>query len=108
MSINTNNLDKAPTLTKVLLFTASVYPFLGTSSSKNRIGEVIVSVLASNVMDYGFESRLDLNKDYKIGVCCCLSVKHTTLRSKSKYWLARNQDNMSAWSDMSTRGLLFP
>ena len=92
----------------VLLFTASVYPFLDTSSSNNRIGDVIVSVLASNVMDYGFESRLDLTKDYTIGICCCLSVKHTTLRSKSKYWLARNQDNMSAWSDMSTRGLLFP
>jgi hypothetical protein len=26
---------------------------------------------------------------------------------KGKYWLARNKDNVSKWSDMSTRGLLF-
>ena len=29
------------------------------------------------------------------------------LRIKSKDWLARNQDNVSKWSDMSIRGLLF-
>ena len=29
------------------------------------------------------------------------------LRRKSKDWLARNQDNVSEWGDMSTRGLLF-
>jgi hypothetical protein len=29
------------------------------------------------------------------------------LRRKSKDWLARNQNNVSEWSDMSTRGLLF-
>jgi hypothetical protein len=28
-------------------------------------------------------------------------------RSKSKDWLARNQDNVSEWSDMSAHGLLF-
>jgi len=44
-------------------------------------------------------------KDYKIGMCC-FSVKHTELRSKSKDWLARNQDNVSEWSDMSTHGRL--
>jgi hypothetical protein len=26
---------------------------------------------------------------------------------KSKDWLARNQNNVSEWSDMSTLGLLF-
>jgi len=26
---------------------------------------------------------------------------------KSKDWLTRNQNNVSEWSDMSTRGLLF-
>jgi predicted LPLAT superfamily acyltransferase len=31
----------------------------------------------------------------------------TALRNKSKDWLARNQNNVSEWSDMSTRGLLF-
>jgi len=29
------------------------------------------------------------------------------LRSKSKDWLARNRNNVSKWSDMSTCGLLF-
>jgi hypothetical protein len=27
--------------------------------------------------------------------------------SKSKDWLARNKNNVSVWSDMSTHGLLF-
>jgi hypothetical protein len=35
------------------------------------------------------------------------SSKHAALRSKSKDWLARNQNNVSEWSDMSTRELLF-
>jgi hypothetical protein len=30
------------------------------------------------------------------------------LRRKSKDWLPRNQDNVSEWSDMYIRGLLFP
>jgi hypothetical protein len=45
-------------------------------------------------------------KDYKISICC-FSAKHAALRRKSKDWLARNQNNVSEWSDMSTRGLLF-
>ena len=32
--------------------------------------------------------------DYKIGICCFMT-KHAALRSKSKDWLARNQDNVS-------------
>ena len=38
---------------------------------------------------------------------CCFSAKHAALRKKSKDWLARNQNNVSEWSDMSTHGLLF-
>ena len=38
-------------------------------------------------------------KTYKIGISC-FSAKHTSLRSKSKDWLARNQDNASEWTDM--------
>ena len=38
---------------------------------------------------------------------CCFSSKHAALRKKSKDWLARNQNNVSEWSDMSTHGLLF-
>ena len=36
-----------------------------------------------------------------------MSAKQATLRRKSKDWLARNQNNVSEWSDMSTHGLLF-
>jgi hypothetical protein len=63
-------------------------------------------VLASSVVDRGFEPRSDQTKDYKIGICC-FSVKHAALRRKSKDWLARNQNNVSEWSDMSTHGQLF-
>ena len=48
--------------------------------------------------DLEFEPR----KDFKIFICC-FSAKHAALRTKSNYWLARNQNNMSEWSDMSTR-----
>ena len=79
-----------------------------SSSAIDRgfIGGVMVSVLSSSVIDHGFEPRLGQTKDYKIGICC-FSAKHTAVRSKSKHWLARNQNNMSEWSDMSTHGLLF-
>jgi hypothetical protein len=63
------------------------------------------SLLASNVVDRGFELRTGQTKDYKIGICC-LSAKHATLRRKSKDFLALNQDNVSEWGDMSIRGLL--
>ena len=43
---------------------------------------------------------------FKICICCFF-FKHAVLNSKTKTWLARNQNNMSEWSDMSTRGLLF-
>ena len=72
----------------------------------NRIDGVMVSVLASSAVERGFEPRSGQTKDYKIGICC-FSAKHAALRSKSKDWLARNQNNVFEWSDMSTRGLLF-
>jgi hypothetical protein len=37
----------------------------------------------------------------------CFSARHEALRSKSKDWLARNQNNVSEWIDMSSHGLLF-
>jgi hypothetical protein len=49
---------------------------------------------------------LGQTKDYKIGICC-FSTKHAALRSKSKDWLARNQNNVSEWSDMSTADCYF-
>ena len=72
----------------------------------NRIGGVMVSVLASSVVDRGFEPRSGQTKDYKIGICC-FSAKHAALRRKSKGWLARNQDNVSEQGGMSICGLLF-
>jgi hypothetical protein len=74
--------------------------------SVNRIGDVMVSVLASSVVDRGFEPRSGQTKDYQIGICC-FSAKHAALRRKNKDWLARNQNNVSEWGDMSIRRLLF-
>lgn len=42
--------------------------------------------------------------DYKTGIYCFFA-KHAAFRSKSKYWLTRNQVNVSDWSDMFTRGV---
>jgi hypothetical protein len=56
--------------------------------------------------DRGFEPRSGQTKDYKIGICY-FSAKHVAIRRKSKDCLARNQNNVFEWSDMSTRGLLF-
>ena len=67
---------------------------------------VMVSVLASSAVDRGFGSRSGQIKDDKIGICS-FSAKHAALRRKSKDWLALNQNNVSEWSDMSTRRLLF-
>jgi hypothetical protein len=54
----------------------------------------------SCAVDHGFELRSGQTKDYKIGICC-FSAKHAALRRNSKDWLARNQANVSEWSDMS-------
>ena len=70
------------------------------------IGGVIVSMLALSAVDRGFEPRSGQSKDYKIGICC-FSAKHAASRRKNKDWLARNQDNVSEWSDIFIRRLLF-
>ena len=72
----------------------------------NRIGGVMVSELASSAVDRGFKPRSGQTKDYKIGICY-FSAKHAPLRRKSKNWLAWNHNNVSEWSDMSIRVLLF-
>ena len=89
------------------IFIIMIYLFIKNSAeSSSRIGGVIVNVLASNVVDRGFEPRSGQTKDY-ITVIACLSARHSALRSKGKEWLTRNQDNMSEWRDLSTRELLF-
>jgi hypothetical protein len=64
----------------------------------------MISVLVTGAVDCGFEPRSGQTKDYEIGICC-FSTKHAALRRKSKDWLARNQDNVSEWGDMSIRRL---
>jgi hypothetical protein len=63
-------------------------------------------VLASSAADRGFEPRSGQANDYTIGICCFF-VKHKALRRKSKDLLAMNRDNVSEFSDISTRGQLF-
>ena len=79
---------------------------LGFVTPHSKIGGVVVGVLASSAVDRGFELRSGQTKDCKIGICC-FSAKYAALRRKSKDWLVRNQNNVSEWSDMSTRRLLF-
>jgi len=67
---------------------------------------VIVTALAFSAVDRGFDPRSGQTKHYKIGICC-FSGKHAALRRKNRDWLARNQDSVSGWGDMSVRGLLF-
>jgi hypothetical protein len=43
----------------------------------------MVSVLASSVVDRGYEPRSGQTKDYKIGICCFFA-KHAALRKKSR------------------------
>ena len=66
----------------------------------------MVSVLASSVVDLGFEDRSGQIKDNKIGICC-FSATHAAFRRKSKDWLPRNKDNVSEWYDRSMHGVLF-
>ena len=72
-----------------------IVAYINHQSSSHGIGGIMVSMLA-----------LDRTKDYKIGICW-FSARYAALRSKSKYWLAWNQNNVSEWSDMSTCRLLF-
>jgi hypothetical protein len=60
----------------------------------------MVSMLTSGEVDRGFGPWSGQTNDYKIDVSC-VSAKHTALRSKSKNWLAWDQDNVSDWSDIS-------
>ena len=58
------------------------FPF-DVSFPENRICGVMVSVLASNAVDRGFESWSGQTKDYKIDICC-FSAKHATLRANEQ------------------------
>ena len=79
--------------------------FATSAVDRGFIDGVMVSVFASSAVDRGFEPRSGQTNDYTINICC-FYTKDATLRRKSKHWLARNQDNVFEWNDMSTRGLL--
>ena len=66
----------------------------------------MVISLASSAGGREFELLSGQSKDYAIDICS-FSIKYAASRRKSKDWLARNKDNASEWSDISTRGLLF-
>jgi len=53
-----------------------------------------------------FKPRSGQSSDHKIGIRC-FSAKHAAYKRNSKDWLVRNQNNVSEWSDMFTRWLLF-
>jgi hypothetical protein len=72
------------------------------SITDNHIYGVMVSVLTSSAVHRGFEPLISQTKDYKIGICFFSAKKR-----KSKDGLARNQDNVSEWDDMSIQGVLF-
>jgi hypothetical protein len=74
--------------------------------SSNRISSVMVSMLTSSAVDHGLEPWSGQITDYKIGICG-FSAKPAALRRKNKDWSARNQNNVTEWSDLSTHGLLF-
>ena len=72
----------------------------------NRSGGEMVRELDSSVVDRRIELRSGQPKEYEIGMRC-FSAKHAALRRKSKNWLARDQNKVFEWTDMSARGLLF-
>jgi hypothetical protein len=72
---------------------------------RTAIDGVLVSVIASSVVDRGFELRSGQTKNYKIGMCS-FSDRPAALRRKNKDGLARNQDNVFEWGDMSIRNVV--
>jgi hypothetical protein len=65
----------------------------------------MVSVLASSAVDRRFEPRSNQTKDNKNLICCFSTINELEQRlidSESGYIIIK----VSAWSNMSTRGLL--
>ena len=61
----------------------------------------MVTVLASNLVDRGFDPQSGQTKYYTIGICC-FSAKHAALKRKNKNWLGLNQ-HMSEWGHVYPR-----
>jgi hypothetical protein len=65
-----------------------------TNLTKNREWTQVVTF---SVVDYELEPLSGLYNVYLL-----LTSNHADLRTKSKDWIAWNQDNVSKWSEMST------
>jgi hypothetical protein len=74
-----------------------VYFYVDLCNCFNCIVGGMFSVLASSAVNPALEPRSVQTNDYAIGICC-FSAKHTTLRQKSKDWLARNNGPFSTTS----------
>jgi hypothetical protein len=73
---------------------------------KNHIDGAMASEFASSALNRLFEPRSGYAKYYEICICF-FSAKHTSLTRKSKDLLARIQDNVSEWGNISIGELLF-
>ena len=71
-----------------------------------QLSKIYLNIVYTCITFFVGSSPDRVKPDYKIGICC-FSPRHAAFRRKSKDWLARNQDNLSEWGDMSIRGLLF-
>jgi hypothetical protein len=58
-------------------------------------------MLASSVVDCGFESRSGQIKDSEMGICY-FNAKHAAFRSGVKVWLARNHLLAISWREQDT------
>lgn len=56
-------------------------------------GGVMISMLISSAVDYGWACLDQVKSRTKIGICC-LSSEYIAFRSKSKDWLGWNQDDI--------------
>ena len=110
--VKNNSLNLAYQLTSDIIYQpfensiggVTVSMLVSSAVDRGFIGGVTVSMLASSAVDRGFEPRLGRTKDNKIGICC-FSAKHAALRSKSKDWLAQNQNNVSEWGCFNEQAL---
>ena len=64
-------------------------------------GGVMASVFALSMEDLEFDPQSSQTKEYKIDFCY-FSAKQEAKRSERKDWFARNQRNVSEWSDNYT------
>ena len=74
---------------------------------RNHISRVIVDVLTSIVVDRGIEPQSGQTKDYKLVFISSQLKNHAALMSKRKDRFAKNQENVSKWSDILNNALLF-